>query len=170
MVRLESRRSFRTIRRRIDEDPVERRRQRHTQPAMIVVSHGDKPKWLQAGAAELVHGRQHLGHPLDSTSAGVESDLHKVARGQSVSQFEQASGQRQGLQFGALVLAAFRVDRSPDGSVQLYAWRTLAGVGLGSHSQKKYATTLAPNGRLPKHLYTSVTGWKERCAVPANAF
>ena len=109
---------------------------------MVFISQGNEAERLQAGALVLARGVQHFSHAVNGTRAGVERDLDEISSGEFMLQLQQATGDGNGLELGARLLATFGQNGSADRSIEFYAGRTMIGIALGevSHSQLNYAT------------------------------
>ena len=134
---------------------------------MIVVSESNEAERLQARALKLARGRQHFRHAMDGTGPGVEGDLDEIAGGKLLLDAEQAAGYGKRLEFCARTLAAFGMNRSRNGSIEMYSGRTSVGVGLGEmgHSHLEMCHSRPIQGRLPKRLYTLHGKSAQLCAL-----
>src|SRR5207237_3432983 len=105
---------------------------------MVIITQRDKPKRLRATVGELPHGTEHLGHAVHRPRACVECDLDEIALIQPVAQYQQASGFRDGLEFGSSALAAFEADASQHGTGKLDPGRAPRWVRLGELGHKQW--------------------------------
>ena len=134
---------------------------------MIVVSESYEAERLQARAFKLARGGQHFRHAMDGTGTGVEGDLDEIAGGKLSLDAEQAAGDGKGLEFCARTPAALGMNRSRNGSVEMYSGRTPGGVGLGEmgHSHHEMCHSRPIQGRLPKRLYSLRGNSDQPCAL-----
>jgi len=119
---------------------------------MVLISQGYEAEGLQAGGLywslnlrlgfDSAHGLEHLRHAVNGSGAGLERDLHEIARGEFALQLKQAAGYGNGLKFCARSAAAFNLNGSWNGTVEMDSGRTPGGVGLGEvgHIQRYYDT------------------------------
>jgi|ERR1700722_9623154 hypothetical protein len=123
---------------------------------MVLITQGYKAEGLKTGALSFgsclrlhlgfgfgpAHGLEHLCHSVDWAGAGLKGYFYEIAGGEFALQLKQATGDGKGLKFCARSAAAFDLDGSGDGTVEMDSGRTPGGVGLGEvgHSQEYYDT------------------------------
>jgi hypothetical protein len=79
---------------------------------MVVILDRDEAEGLQHAVVELSRRAEDFRHPVHRTGLRLEGNFDEIARAQGLRQAQQASGYRDGLEFGFRAAAIFKTNRS----------------------------------------------------------